>query len=182
MWKPRDPDVFGQAVRPWSSSTSRATSATSTIWRQSHARHRVEVDPQLVGVGEVVGAHRVRIEVDAAEVDRPHQAGGIVDDGLLGRGAGRVLQLGDVDEVRPLLGRPLLEDGLLGDALDEPLEDHRPVPHSAQRALGDGEVVVDQVELGDARHRGKTTLSGWVMGTCATAHRPASSEAAISSS
>ena len=35
------------------------------------ARHRIEVDPQLVGVVEVVGLHRVRVEVDAAEVDRP---------------------------------------------------------------------------------------------------------------
>ena len=101
-----------------------------------HARHRVEVDAKFVGVGEIVGAHRVRIEVDAAHVDRPHQSGGIVDDGLLGRGAGGVLQFGDVDEVRPLLWRPLLEDGLLGDALDESLEDHRPVrtPRSAPSA------------------------------------------------
>ncbi len=113
-----------------------------------HAWHRVEVDAQFVWMREIVGAYRVRIEVDAAHVDRPHQAGGIVDDGLLGRGARRVLQLGDVDEVRPLLRCPLLEDCFLGNALDEPLEDHRPVPHTAQRPLGDIGVIEHQVHLG----------------------------------
>ena len=99
--------------------------------------HRVEVDPQLVGMVEVVGAHRMRIEVDAAEVDRPDQAGGVVDDRFLGRRARRVLQLGDIDAVGPFLRGALLEHGLLGDALDEPLEDHRPVGHAAQRSVGD---------------------------------------------
>ncbi len=135
--------------------------------RPVHAGHRVEVDPQFVGVVEVVGAHRVRVEVDAAEVDRPHQAG-------RRRGApppwprcpDAYLQLGDVDPVRPLLGGALLEDRLLGDALDEPFEDHRPVGDAAQRAVGHREVVVDQVQLGDVPvGPGKTTLSGWVIGT-----------------
>src|SRR5947208_2529117 len=34
MWNPREPDVFGQPVRPSSSSTSLATSATSRTWDQ----------------------------------------------------------------------------------------------------------------------------------------------------
>jgi hypothetical protein len=49
------------------------------------ARHRIEVDPQLVGVGEVVGPDRMRVEVDTTEVDRPHQARGVMKDGLLRR-------------------------------------------------------------------------------------------------
>ena len=52
-----------------------------------HAGHRVEVDAEFVGVVEVVGEHRMRVEVDAAQVDRPRQAGRVVDDGLFGRGA-----------------------------------------------------------------------------------------------
>ena len=58
MWMPREPDVFGQPTRPTASSASRATSATSRICVPLDARHRVEVDAQLVGVVEVVGAHR----------------------------------------------------------------------------------------------------------------------------
>ena len=43
--------------------------------RPVHAGHRVEVDAQLVGMVQIARAHRMRVEVDAAEVDRPHQAG-----------------------------------------------------------------------------------------------------------
>ena len=102
---------------------------------------------------KVVGTHRVGVEIDAPEIDRPRQAGGVVDDGLLGRRAGGVLQLGDVDEIRALLRGALLEDGLLGDALDEALENHRPPGDTAQGAVGDGQVVADQVQLGDTRIR-----------------------------
>jgi hypothetical protein len=115
-----------------------------------HTWHRVEVDAQFVGMSEIVGAHGMGIEVDAAHVDRPHQASGVVDHGFLGRCARGVLQFGDVDEIRPLLGCALLEDSFFGDALDEPLEDHRPVLHTAQGTAGDSEVVVDQVEFRDA--------------------------------
>ena len=52
-----------------------------------HPGHRVEVDAQFVGMVEVVGEHRMRVEVDAAQVDRPGQAGRVMDDGLFGRGA-----------------------------------------------------------------------------------------------
>ena len=112
--------------------------------------HRVQVDTQLVGVGEVVGADRMRVEVDAAEVDRPHQACRVVQHRLLGGRARGILQLRDVDVVGPLLGRSLLKDRLFGDALDEPLEDHRPVGHPPQRARSDIEVIANQVHLGDA--------------------------------
>ena len=99
----------------------------------------------------------MRIEVDAAQVDRPGQSGGVVDDGFLGRGAGRVAQLGDVDPVGPFCRRSLLEDRLLVDALDEPFQDHRAAGHAAQRTVGDGQVVADQVELGVA---GSPVLTG----------------------
>ena len=45
---PRDPDVFGQPVSPKSASTSRATSATSTICGQLDAGNGVEIDAQFV--------------------------------------------------------------------------------------------------------------------------------------
>ncbi len=114
-----------------------------------HAGHRVQVDAQFVGVVEVVGAHRVGVEVDTTQVDRPDQPGGVSDDGFFGRRARRVLELGDVDVVGSLLRRPLLEDGLLADALDEPLEDHRPAatPRSAPSATR--QVVVDEVAFRD---------------------------------
>ena len=48
----------------------------------------VEVDAELVGVVEVGGADGMRVELDAAEVDDPGEAGGVVDDDLFGGAAG----------------------------------------------------------------------------------------------
>jgi hypothetical protein len=100
---------------------------------------------------EILGLHGMRVEVDAAEIDRPHQAGGVAQHGFLSRGARGVLEFGDLDEVRALLRRSLLKDRFLGDALDEAFQDHRPTMDAAQRAVGDREVVIDQIELRDAQ-------------------------------
>ena len=42
-----------------------------------HAGTGVQVDAQLIGVVEVVGAHRMRVEVDAAQVGDPRQRGAV---------------------------------------------------------------------------------------------------------
>jgi hypothetical protein len=99
-------------------------------------------------VVEVGGPDRVRVEVDAAEVDHPDELGGVVDDDLLGGAAGGEAQLDGVDPVRARLGGPLLEEGLLLRPVDEPLQRHRAPVDAAHRALCDCEVVAHQVQLG----------------------------------
>ena len=113
------------------------------------AGDRVEVDAKLVGVVEVGGPDGVRVEVDAAEVDDPGERGGILDHDLVGGSPGRERQLDRPDPVRPLVGRPLLEEELAIGAVREALQGHRPSAGAAQRAVGDGDVVADEVELGD---------------------------------
>src|SRR3569833_3076601 len=54
----------------------------------------------------------------------------------------------ELDPVRAAGRRALLEERLLLDPLHETLEDHRPAHDAAERAVRDGEVVADQVELG----------------------------------
>lgn len=103
--------------------------------------HRIQVDPQFVGVVEVVGKHRVRVEVDAAQVDRPRQSRGIVDHRLGSRSASRITQFGNVDPVGPLGRGALLKHRFFGDAVDEALQDHRPAGHATQRAVGHGQVI-----------------------------------------
>ena len=56
--------------------------------RPLDARHGVEVDAQLVGMVEVLGAHRMRVELQAAEVRHPGQGGRVARDDLLGGAAG----------------------------------------------------------------------------------------------
>ena len=99
---------------------------------------------------EVVGADGMGVEVDAAEVDDPGQGRGVVDHDLVGGPPGRERQLGGADPVGRVVGRALLEERLLRDAVDEALERHRPAADAGQRAVGDGEVVLDEVELGVA--------------------------------
>ena len=48
-----------------------------------HARHRVEIDTQLVGVIDVLGTHGVRIEVQTTEVGHPCERGRVAQHDLL---------------------------------------------------------------------------------------------------
>ena len=116
--------------------------------RPLHPRHRVQVHPQLVGVVQVPGPHRVRVQVDAAEVDHPGQLGRVADHDLLGGAAGREAQLGGLDPVRALPRGALLEERLALGALHEALQRHRPAADAAQRARGHRQVIPHQVQLG----------------------------------
>ena len=162
MWKPRDPDVFGQAVRPWSSSTSRATSATSTICRHGDPGHRIEVDAQFVGVIEVVGQHRMRVEVDAAQVDRPGQPAASWMTASFAEVPRRVRSSATSIQSGRFSGARFWNTASCVDALDEALEDHRAARHAAQRAVGDGEVVLGPGPAWSAgrRRRGRRPCPG----------------------
>ena len=52
--------------------------------RPLDAGHRIEIDAQLVGAIHVLAAHRVRVEIDAAEVHQLRELRDVVDDDLLG--------------------------------------------------------------------------------------------------
>jgi hypothetical protein len=98
-------------------------------------------------VVQVVRANRVRVEVDAAEVDDPRQLRCVVQDDLLGRPPRREAQLDGPDPLRALLRRPLLEEELPLRAVDEPLHGHRAIACAAKGAVGDREVVTDKIDL-----------------------------------
>ena len=138
MWIPREPDGLERLLRD---------EGDLSDLGPRHARDRVEVDAQLVGVVEVFGADRVRVEIDAPEVVDPGEAGGIVDDDLVGGPPGWERQRGDPQPVGLVVGCPLLEERLAVGAVDEPLQRHRPATCAAQRSVGDGLVVVDEVHL-----------------------------------
>ena len=96
---------------------------------------------------EIAGAHRVRVQLDAAEVDDPGEARRVVDDDLLGGAARRERQRHGAQPVRPLLGRALLVERLALGAVDEALEHDRPIADAGERARRDRQVVADEVEL-----------------------------------
>ena len=99
---------------------------------------------------EVARSDGMWVEVDASEVDDPRQGGRVVDHHLVGGPAGRERELDRAHELRNRLRGPLLEERLAGCPVDEALEGHRAVPNAEQRAVGDREVVPDEIDLGDA--------------------------------
>ena len=68
--------------------------------RPLDARHRIEIHAQLVGMVEIVGAHRVRMQLEAGEVGHPQQRGGIARHDLVGAAAGRKAQRHHLDPRR----------------------------------------------------------------------------------
>ena len=112
-----------------------------------HARTRIEIDAQLVGMIEIVGAHRVRMQLDAAEVDDPRQSSGVVDDELLGGAPRGKRQCDGAQPLGPLVRRALLVERLGLGAVDESLEDERPIANAGDRARRDGQIVLHELEL-----------------------------------
>ena len=115
--------------------------------RPGHARHRVQVHAQLVRVVQVIGAHRVRVQVQAAQVRDPGETRGLVHHQLVRGAPGREGQRGRPHPLGRVLGSALLEERLLLGAVHEALERHRPPAHAHQGAIGHREEVPDQVQL-----------------------------------
>ena len=84
-WMPREPDVFGQPTRPKSLEHLAHDARDLLQLRPLDARHRIEVDAQLVRMIEILGAHRMRVELEAAEVRHPRQRGRVARHDLLRR-------------------------------------------------------------------------------------------------
>ncbi len=109
---------------------------------------------------EVGGEDGVGVELHAAEVDDPEEAGGVVDDDLFGGAAGGEAE-GDGAEVgREIGGGALLVEGLGFRAVDEALEDDRAVLDALQGSGRYGEEVAGDVELGELDLLGEVELGG----------------------
>src|SRR5205823_14572241 len=104
-------------------------------------------DAQLVRMVQVGGSHRMRIEVDTAEVDDPRQLGSVRDDDFFGGAARWERQLDGLDPLWARGWSAFLEKSLALRTIDEPLEGHRSTVDAAQRPLRDGHVIAHQIEL-----------------------------------
>jgi len=80
--------------------------------RPRHAGHRIEIDAELVRTIHVLAAHRVRVEIDAAEVDDVDERRAVVDADLVGVATGRKSKRRDVEPRRALVRSALLIERL----------------------------------------------------------------------
>ena len=115
--------------------------------RKRHAANRIEIDAQLVRVIEIVGAHRMRMQLEARQVGHPHERCRVARHDFFGNPAGRKAQRDDVDPVGPRRRRALLKEEFAVDAIGIADEHVGPVAGRTQGALRDGEIVASEVEL-----------------------------------
>ena len=142
MWKPVAPDVFGKLGRPSSSITSLTTSAIRAHVLPGVPLARVEVDQEVVGPLDVAHARVPGVQLDAAEVRDPGEAGGVGDDGEVGRAAeARERDPHRLEPVRMRGRDTLLVEELALDAARVALHLHRPARDVVQRERRELDVV-----------------------------------------
>ncbi len=109
---------------------------------------------------EILGAHRMRMQLEAGEVRHPGQRRGVARHDLLGA-CGRTESCSATTSIHggPRLRRALLVEELAVDAVGIAHQHVRPAAGAAQRAVGDGEVVAHEIELG-VTGLGKENLAG----------------------
>jgi hypothetical protein len=107
----------------------------------------VEVDPQLVGMVEVVPPHRPWVPVDHPEVRAPDEVRRVVGHELARVAARRERDRGGLQPLRRAVRDALLEERLARDPVDPALHHGRPLAQVAHDRLLALEVVVDEVEL-----------------------------------
>ena len=118
----------------------------------------IEIDTQLVGVVEIFGADGVRVQLDAAEIDDPREAGRVVDNDFFRGAPGRKGQRHGAQPGGPRCGRALLIKRLAFSAVHEALEDDGAVADSRQCAGRDREIVAHKIDLGELRRLRKIQL------------------------
>ena len=160
MWMPRPPDVFGKPR------VAEVVEQDARLGGDAHgvgevgAGLGVEVDAQLVGMVDVLVAHRPRMERDGAHLRRPADDGDLGRADLVGVPARRERDPRGLDVVGGSARDALLEEGVAAallprrehdarvHALGPPLERRRTPRERAHDPVLDGEVVLDDVELG----------------------------------
>jgi hypothetical protein len=162
---------LGPADQAQAASESRTTRATSRIWAQGTPGTGIEVHPQLVGMVQVVGPDRVRVEVDAAQVDDPGQPAASRITTSVGGPARRERQLDVSIQSGRDSGARFWKKNWPSAPLTKRLRAIGRPPGPAQRPIGHGQVVADEVHLRVRPSSGKKTLSGLVTVTS----RPATS-------
>jgi hypothetical protein len=110
---------------------------------------RVEVDEHVIRLLDVLHTAVPGVEVDAAEVDDPGEAGRVRDDREVSRApAAREQDVHCLEPFRMLLRHTLLVEEEAVDAVRVAEHLHRPLAHVREEAVGEVKVVPDEVALG----------------------------------
>ena len=114
------------------------------------ARRWIEIDPQFVGPLRAVSAVLPDVQSEHALVRRPQHVRQVRHDERPRGGAVDRLHHRRRQPLRRRLRDPLLVEALAVDTVGVALEQHRPVVDPPHQRRADGDVVVGEVELGQA--------------------------------
>jgi hypothetical protein len=122
--------------------------------RFAHHRERrsfdgIEVEVQIVGPVRVVAARVPLVEVDAAQVDRPQQSGGVVDDRKIDHTARAMFDRTAAQPRRAARRRTLHVEVIAADPIGIALEHHRAAGQIGHDERRDVRVVLEQIALGE---------------------------------
>jgi hypothetical protein len=104
--------------------------------RPLHAWHGIEVDAKLVGVIDIGGTDRMRMQLEAGKIGHPQQCGRVSRDHFFGRASRRKAQRHYLYPLRPRRWSSLLIEKLAVRAIWIPNQDIRPAARRAQRSIG----------------------------------------------
>ncbi len=112
-----------------------------------HAGAGIEVNAQLIGMVEIGRAHRMRMKFHASEINDPRQPRPIVHNQFPRGAAGWEGKFHGAQKGRQIGRCPLLIERFLFSAVDEALENDRPVTNAPKGAWRNRKKVMDQVKL-----------------------------------
>ena len=111
------------------------------------AGHRIEVDAQLVRMIEILGSHRMWMQLEASEIREPRERRRVARHDFLRSPTRGEAQLDHFDPRRAAVRRALLIEVLALDAVGVAHQHVRSPAGAAQRSFAHGDVVTDEVEL-----------------------------------
>src|SRR5271166_1752038 len=100
---------------------------------------------------EIAGTHRMRMQLDATEVDDPCKSRRVIDNDFFGSASRRERQRCRSQPWRALRWCALLIERLTFSAVDVSLEDKRTIPDSGERARRHRQIVANQVQFRELR-------------------------------
>ena len=145
---PLEPEVLTKVGMPRPRKVS-----SSSERRLAHRGERrvagIEIEVHVVGPIDVVVARVPLVQIDAAEVDAPHQRRDVLHDRKIDDACRAVIDGDGLDPLGARRRRALHEEEVAGGAVRIALHDHGAIAQVRQQPLGDVDVVLDQIALGD---------------------------------
>jgi hypothetical protein len=122
------------------------------------SRTGIQIDAQLIGMLKVGRPHRVRMQLNAAQVDDPGQPVGFINHQLLSSASRRKRKRNRANPPRSLGRRTLLIKSFTLSTVYKTLQHNRAIANPNQRSRCNRKIVAHEIKLGELCLLGKVKL------------------------